>query len=86
MVYVVAMNRNGTISCEVDANPPTTFIQWIKDGRSMHPTKETYFKILNATKNDSGIYSCQAFNAIGGSEVLEMHVIVSGIFNKGFYK
>uniref|UniRef100_A0A914Y3H9 Ig-like domain-containing protein n=1 Tax=Panagrolaimus superbus TaxID=310955 RepID=A0A914Y3H9_9BILA len=76
-IYIVAMNKNGTISCEVDSNPPSTFIQWIKDGRPLNPTRGQTFQIINATFNDAGIYSCQAFNAVGGSDVLEMHVIVS---------
>ena len=72
------MNQNGTISCEVDSNPPTTFIQWIKDGRPLNPTRGQTLQIYKASYNDSGVYSCQAFNSIGGSEVLEMHLIVSG--------
>ncbi|KAK0397324.1 hypothetical protein QR680_002087 [Steinernema hermaphroditum] len=85
-LYTFAIGSSGTIDCDVNANPPVTVINWSKNGHVLTPSPGTQLKIANASLEDSGMYSCQAYNSIGSSPFFEIHVVVAAppSFSKPF--
>uniref|UniRef100_A0A914DEC9 Ig-like domain-containing protein n=1 Tax=Acrobeloides nanus TaxID=290746 RepID=A0A914DEC9_9BILA len=76
-IYIFGIGMNGTVECEVDANPPATLINWTKNGLPLTDISGLVFDMVNANEKDAGLYTCQARNSIGSSQPFEMHVIVA---------
>ncbi|TMS36888.1 hypothetical protein L596_003952 [Steinernema carpocapsae] len=85
-LYTFALGSSGIVECDVNANPAVTVINWSKNGRVLTPSPGTQLRIQNATLEDSGMYSCQAYNSIGSSPFFEIHVVVAAppSFSKPF--
>lgn len=66
---------NGVIRCEVEANPPITYITWRKDNRLFQPFKTAGMVALKngsilidmVTYEHAGDYQCQPFNKRGSA-------------------
>ncbi|XP_035828095.1 hemicentin-1 [Aplysia californica] len=65
-----------TLRCAVSSSPALTSFQWVKDGVSVQPEvnpgrylggslTQTDLTIFTVTPTDSGLYRCQATNAVG---------------------
>lgn len=77
-----------SVRCSVDANPAATFVNWAKEGRVIDTRNaDSRFSVDDhgamllfdvVQKNDAGVYTCQAYNSVGGSNPFEVHVLVQG--------
>lgn len=71
-VLFLASTMKGRIDCPLESNPPSTFIQWIKDGRPMEVSSagrvkvnaEGHLSIKTVVAADEGAYSCVAYSPL----------------------
>ena len=75
--YILPLNGNVTLVCEVEANPQFHSVQWTKDGRSWLTTNTNEVTVINASPIHNGLYTCQAFNLLGGGDIVEIVVTVT---------
>ncbi|KAE9555630.1 hypothetical protein FO519_001101 [Halicephalobus sp. NKZ332] len=75
--YILPLNGNVTLVCEVEANPHFHSVQWTKDGRTWRTTSTNEVAIINASPAHNGLYTCQGFNLLGGGDVVEIVVTVT---------
>uniref|UniRef100_A0A914V5B3 Uncharacterized protein n=1 Tax=Plectus sambesii TaxID=2011161 RepID=A0A914V5B3_9BILA len=85
-VQTLPLGLPADLHCDVDANPSASFVNWAKDGRVLSVGNDTRYdrvetgaalRITGVERSDAGLYTCQAYNAIGGSSPYEIHVLVS---------
>lgn len=71
-----------TLYCESDSNPSITNIKWLhnnldlKEDESRYEIGTSSLLVKNATRNDSGNYTCEATNIIGkGTSTSEVNML-----------
>jgi Immunoglobulin domain len=64
---------NLALKCEADANPPASIV-WRRAGRSEIASLSESLQLRPVGRRDSGLYSCQAQNSIGSSDVLSVQL------------
>ncbi|KAK9514184.1 hypothetical protein VZT92_027669 [Zoarces viviparus] len=64
---VVDENKSLTLDCSARSHPPVTSVTWMKitDGKSRILRKTQTFTLNSVSSSDSGLYICEASNAIG---------------------
>lgn len=61
------------LRCEADANPPASIV-WRRAGRSEIASLSESLQLRPVGRRDSGLYSCQAQNSVGTSDVLSVQL------------
>ncbi|KAG5681586.1 hypothetical protein PVAND_011002 [Polypedilum vanderplanki] len=61
------------LRCEADANPPASIV-WRRAGRSEIASLSESLTLRPVSRRDSGVYSCQAQNSVGTSDVLSVQL------------
>jgi Immunoglobulin domain len=61
------------LRCEADANPPASIV-WRRAGRSEIASLSENLQLRPVGRRDSGLYSCQAQNSVGTSDVLSVQL------------
>lgn len=64
---------NLVLRCEADANPPASIV-WRRAGRSEIASLSESLQLRPVGRRDSGLYSCQAQNSVGTSDVLSVQL------------
>ncbi|XP_072514064.1 sialoadhesin-like [Salminus brasiliensis] len=54
-----------TLTCSSDANPPVQNYTWFKEGESSLVGSGNTYSIINITADHTGLYYCEALNAVG---------------------
>ncbi|VDO78791.1 unnamed protein product [Soboliphyme baturini] len=89
-IQFIPKSISSFLYCLIDANPPLKFVIWTKDGQIVNTDTGKRTNVFlsdnglklhfrKGTMKDGGIYSCQAYNAIGASNAFEIHGIVAGM-------
>lgn len=76
----------GTVPCPVDANPPTLWTVWTRNGQRFDPGSVTQggeVVISKAGPDNEGMYTCQGYSSIGAGAVSPpVRVLVRGIYRR----
>lgn len=71
---------NLVLRCEADANPPASIV-WRRAGRSEIASLSESLQLQPIGRRDSGLYSCQAQNSVGTSDVLSVQLDIKCRFS-----
>ncbi|XP_074598719.1 uncharacterized protein LOC141853316 [Brevipalpus obovatus] len=68
--YLISEDSEINLECKIRSNPPIINVKWFKNKLPFDISKDllTNFTIKSASWNDSGTYSCTAFNSAGKGE------------------
>lgn len=61
------------LRCQADANPPAN-IEWRRAGRSEVASLQESLQLRPVSRRDAGLYTCQAQNSVGSSEILSVQL------------
>ncbi|KAM6936527.1 B-cell receptor CD22 [Lycodopsis pacificus] len=75
---VVVENTSLTLDCSARSYPPVTSVTWMKmtDGKSKILQRTQTFTLNSVSPSDSGLYICEASNAIGSGNSTQTEVKV----------
>ncbi|GFU16491.1 titin [Nephila pilipes] len=70
----ILVNGDATLTCMVNANPPTRSVRWLKSGQLLSHTMN--HTIPSVKPEDSGTYTCVAENGIGEATQINLELAV----------
>lgn len=74
---MIPLNGKIELYCQNEANPVIHSIQWAKDGKIINTKNTDKYTVIARKHNDGGIYTCQAFNLLGGGDLSEFIVTIT---------
>ena len=96
----VAINKQIHLTCQYNASPPVSEVQWVKDGSVIarndsgignglvniteFTESQSQLLISSSTRNDEGDYTCFVTNAVGNSSDITS-VVIQGMFFSMIY-
>lgn len=81
----VAMGTDAVFDCKAPKGEPEPRVRWKKDGEAVKPSERFTIaesgslKIGDSRREDSGVYTCVAFNMAGDKESSPARLSVRGI-------
>lgn len=81
----VAMGTDAVLDCKAPKGEPEPRVRWKKDGEAVKPSERFTIaesgslKIADSRREDSGLYTCVAFNMAGEKESTAARLSVRGI-------